>query len=144
MDRLVFCIPRIIFQRESWLLDPVRFDKSCCLPTLPTSHEIGSNARVRCPGDMSIPFKLRDMSIPFKLHVFHSLNPRPRAPLHTGVTGAGSPAQEATVLGMLRCPLRQTGQAASERHVQGRTLQGRGMYKGQTLQVRRMYRGQTL
>ena len=106
MDRLVLCIPMHIFQRESWLLAPVRFDKSCCLNTLPsTSHEECPNAGVGCPGDMVIPIKL---------HLFPFLSPRPGAPLQTGVTGFPrvSPAQEATVLGMLIIPLRQRGQLA--------------------------------
>ena len=108
MDRLVLCLHCIIFQRESWLLAPVRFDKSCCPPTYwwrITSHEICPDAGVGCPGDMSIPTNL---------HLFPFLTPRPGVPLHTGDTGPRyvSPAQEATVLGMHKCPLRQAGQAA--------------------------------
>ena len=43
-----------MFKIEAWLLAPVRFDQSGCIPALPTSHEVCSCICIWSPGYVKV------------------------------------------------------------------------------------------
>ena len=82
----------IIFETEAWLLSPVRFDQSGCVPalTVQTSHEVCTNVRIRSPGDVIRPPNIQgEILLPGSIDW---------APPHTATTGVISSTHESTVL----------------------------------------------